>query len=497
MIGSVRPHRHLSSSPRCLALAAGLWLLVLAAPLAAQTLQVRLQRIISGRTQSDSTCAVFVMDLADGMMLAQHDGDRAVIPASNQKLITTAAALEILGPDYVFQTKLLRDGQDLIVAGSGDPAFGDGQLLGSLEPAMTVEDLLDRWVGVVRQRRIRQVDRIVVDDRVFDRQFVHPNWPVDQLNRWYCAQVAGINFNNNCLDIFTAPTSPGQAPSVRTMPLDPPVQFNIVARTDPNIRTDAPWFTREDGTNRITVHGRVKLRRTAPAFVTIHDPPQFFGELLANRLGKAGINVSTVTVAADEDDFRQAELIAVVRTPLAVVLQRCNQDSQNLFAEALIKRIGRSVTGEPGSWKNGSAVLRRHLAKVLGPDASRLVIDDGSGMSRENRLTPRLLTRVLQHMYDSEKLWPTFRDSLALGGTNGTLERRFNGGKIVGRVRAKSGYLKHVISLSGYVEHDHRAVAFAVILNDYKDPVHTGKALIDKIVREIDAHLAKTAPAIP
>ncbi len=471
-----------------------LCLVALTEPLAAQPLQVRIQRLVEARPQTKSTCALYVVDLANDFVLARHDGDRAVIPASNQKLLTTAAALEILGPDFVFETKLLKQDEDLIVVGSGDPAFGDGKLLGSLDPPMTVEDMLSRWVRVIKSRGITRIRRLIIDDHILDRQFVHPNWPADQLDRWYCAQVAGINFNNNCLDLYTAPTQSGQAPLVRAMPIDPPVQLNIVATTNPNIRTDAPWFTRNPGTNRITVHGRVKLHRSTPFFVTIHDPPKFFGELLSNRLNKAGLTVGPVAPADDHPDYRNAEVIALVRTPLPVVLQRCNRDSQNLFAEALFRRLGREATGEPGSWKNGAAVLRNYFAKQLGPQSSQLVIDDGSGMSRKNRLSPRLLVKVLQNMHSNAKLWPVYRDSLALGGTNGTLEHRFNRGKIVGRVLAKSGYLKGVLSLSGYIEHDHRAVAFAIILNDYTGPVHNGKALIDKIVREIDAELVRTAP---
>jgi D-alanyl-D-alanine carboxypeptidase/D-alanyl-D-alanine-endopeptidase (penicillin-binding protein 4) len=232
---------------------------------------------------------------------------------------------------------------------------------------------------------VKKVDRIVIDDRIFDAQRVHPNWPTDQLHLWYCAEVAGLNFNNNCLDIYATPTRPGESPIIHTQPLNAPVVLTTAARTG---RKNAVWPTREPGTNRITIRGEVKHRLTRPIYVTVDDPPMLFAKTFRDRLVSAGVTVEGIARADDDFQIDGARLIAEVRTPMREVLARCNKDSQNLFAEALIKRIGHETTGDPGSWLSGSAAIRMFLSKALGPDASNFVIDDGSGMSRETALPP-------------------------------------------------------------------------------------------------------------
>ncbi|MDH3584187.1 MAG: D-alanyl-D-alanine carboxypeptidase/D-alanyl-D-alanine-endopeptidase, partial [Phycisphaerae bacterium] len=428
-----------------------------------------------------------------GDEMAAIDPTALLVPASNMKLITTAAALDLLGPDFNFSTelRLAEDGR-LIVRGDGDPAFGDPVLLKTLNN-MDVDALIGTWVGAIRKLGRRKFKQLIVDDRIFDQQWVHPRWPTDQLHRWYCAQVAGLNFNDNCVDLYTAPLRPGQAPKLSATPSRAPILLVNKAKSGSR---NAVWATRGHGGNEITVRGSVRHALTEPIPVTIHDPPLFFARTLQRHLKAAGIEVEQVRRARPAETIPRGTLLAAVQTSLPTVITRTNRDSQNLFAEALLKRLGYRITHLPGSWSTGAAAVRMFLIRRLGVDAAEIIMDDGSGLSPDNRVSARLLSRLLVHIHQNPRLAPTLRRSLARPGQAGTLKRRFTDVKLVGEVYAKSGYISGVVALSGYLLHDDdRGIAFSMLLNDYHKSTYVAKKMMERIVAAADRHLAATAPA--
>lgn len=450
-----------------------------------QSLQSRIDALARSEDLGKGVLCVSVIDLADGLTVAELNPNRPVSPASNLKLVTTAAALATLKSDMRFTTQLLYQDGKLIVVGEGDPAFGDPKILAAMN--LTVEDLLDRWVAAVQRAGIKKIDQVIVDDRIFDAQQVHPDWPANQLNLWYCAPVSGLNFYNNCVAIFAAPTSPGESPRIKTEPLNAPISLTTLAHTG---KENALAATREPDTNRITLRGSVSSRSPSLIFNTIHDPALFFGQTLAQRLNAAGIPTGPVVHADDLLDVRKATLLAEVKTPLTEIIARCNKDSQNLFAESLLKYIGHHVTGAPGSWANGAAAARMALARLAGPGAAGFVLHDGSGLSKDDRVTTALMAQLLLAMHRQPQLGEIYQNCLAVGGIDGTLKNRFKNPKLVGQVHAKSGYITGVIALSGYIRQGDKGYAFSIILNDFNRPVYKGKRLIDRIVRAADATLA-------
>jgi len=301
---------------------------------AAASVQARISQIVQAADLHGTKVSIAIVDADTGQALATVEPDVLMMPASNLKIVTTAAALDTLGSDFSFRTTLsVQPGDDandpvtLIVRGDGDPAFADPKIL--VEHEMEFEQLVALWVDAARKGGVKHVGRLVMDDRVFDREFVHETWPRDQLNRWYCAQVAGINFNDNCLDVYPQPTSVGRPPNVTVLPIAPFITSSNRATTS---RSDSFWISRKLGTNQITYWGKVKYERTEPVHVTVHDPPMVFGRVLSDRLTRAGIKVDHVVRASDADDFAQAHTLHTVQTRLWEVVSRCNKDSQNLFA---------------------------------------------------------------------------------------------------------------------------------------------------------------------
>ena len=449
-------------------------------------IQAQLRQMLQAHDLRDTRTSVMVRDLDTGEVLAQLDADEPMIPASNMKLMTTAAALDVLGPQFMFRTELgmieaddsdhAGAGPALIVRGDGDPAFGDPVLLEELRPELAVEDVLDFWLQAAAATGVKQFDRLIVDDRVFNRQFVHPTWPEGQLNRSYCAQVAGLNFYRNCIDVSFVPADRrGQAPEAIVFPDAPFIRTTNKAITGGK---DAYWISRAATANKFTFHGTVRNRPLEPTQVTVHDPAVFFGKLLAHRLERdKHIQIGRVERPADDAMLPPAKPLHRMTTALPEVLRRVNRDSQNMFAEALIKRMGRKVTGAAGSWENGAAAVRISLRRRLGPSSAAINIADGSGLSRENRVTAKSIVNLLASLHNdsNRRKAQLYRRSLAVSGKSGTLEDRLE--KLDATVYGKSGYLRAVSALSGYLvigegTESQRTLAFSLLFNGFKPPLY-------------------------
>ncbi|MEM9084099.1 MAG: D-alanyl-D-alanine carboxypeptidase/D-alanyl-D-alanine-endopeptidase [Planctomycetota bacterium] len=459
----------------------------------AQPLQTQFELLASEGGLSECRIGAVLMDAQTGEVLATKDSDESFIPASNMKLITAGTALQILGPDFVFQTELRWDEATgtLVVLGDGDPAFGDPKLLN--EMGLSSEEFVDVWADSVAKNHIKNIKELVVDDRVFDREWVHGAWPVDQLNRWYCAEVAGINFHTNCITIYTNPSETGRPAVLETEPHSPWIELANKTRTTSR-GNHAPWAARDYQTNDITVFGTIRFA-TDPLEVTIHDMPTYFGALLEHRLSIAGIEVERVRLVEKDEHLPEGEILAKVRTELPTALERVNVNSQNMYAEALLKRVSHEMTSLSGSWTNGTAAARMVLAERLGPAAGEeIVISDGSGMSRENSVTPRMLASWLRSFHGDEVFGPMLRDSMATPG-NGTLRTRFKGIQLDNNVYAKSGYLNGVSALSGYVidPDTDRTVIFVMLLNNQSSKVSrtTIKQYEEKVTDMLDDWLTE------
>jgi D-alanyl-D-alanine carboxypeptidase/D-alanyl-D-alanine-endopeptidase (penicillin-binding protein 4) len=482
------------------------------------------QQQINGAGLGGTPVAVLLMDLSADDVLVEIQADRPMIPASNQKIITTAAALDRLGVNYQFTTRLaivndapaqelppvmnagtqpaesdtnpepLSPQPQLLIIGDGDPALADPILLAAQN--LTPDDVLDLWVQHVVDTGHRRFSRLIVDDRIFDRQFVHPSWPSDQLNRDYCSQVAGLNFNNNCLRVLPVPAeSAGFAPTVQVYPFWPQLQTinRAVTGTD-----DAFGITRDPAANVFTFRGKVRNRRSEPFATPLYDPPMVLGQLLAHRLDKAGVTVDEVVRLDDQAPQPTHAVLHEVRTTLASVLDRTNQDSENLFAECLFKRLGHQLTGAPGSFDSGAAAIRIFLQQRMGSrlNTALAIPSDGSGLSRDNQVTARLLVEVLRYIQRDRALDAVFRPSLAEAGSSGTLARRLGG--LNAEIFAKSGYIRSVSTLSGYMVYPpadgrrrERVYAFSLLFNNFPGNISPAqiKDTQDRLLRLFDEHL--------
>jgi D-alanyl-D-alanine carboxypeptidase/D-alanyl-D-alanine-endopeptidase (penicillin-binding protein 4) len=410
--------------------------------------------------------------------------DRPLIPASNMKLMTTAACFDRLGPDWRIRTHVGRvpsprgKGRwDLAVIGGGDPnvsgRFYGGDTVGAFR----------RWAAVLKERGVTAVERVVLDDTLFDAALVHPNWPANQRHKWYEAPVGALPINDNCVNVHVAPGPVGGAARVWLEPPGSGIALSGTIRTTASKKAHRYSLDRHlDPDGSLRIHADGAYWAEAPeriVYRTLADPTRVFGGALVHTLREEGIRVAGPVVRADLTTPRGAarrefrcDLVHVSRLgPTAAV---ANTRSQGLYAECLFKLLGaygqtpKVATPHPprqGSWESGREELGRWLAE-RGLPAAGCVFDDGSGLSKKNRLTVFTLARVLALMH--RVYGARFRETLAVAGEDeGTLRRRMRNTAADGRIRAKTGYVAGVSALSGYAETDSgHVLAFAILMNE-------------------------------
>lgn len=467
---------------------------VLLAPLAVRAdLRGDIDAVLADKLLQKGTTAVEVIRLGDKAgadeVIFSHNAQTPLIPASNLKLATTAAALEKLGPNFKYKTELrLTPERDLVLIGDGDPALGDAEYLKKVGWKSTT--LFEWWAVQLREKQnVRSIRDVIVDDGVFDDQMLHPHWPADQIQKRYVPEVSGLNLNANCVDFQIQVTSPGQ---IVQYALDPNTRYVNVRNSCVAGRENAIWLSREPQSNTVILKGEAKASTREPVSVTVHDPAMYAGTVFSETLAVNGVRREGGVRRDNTFRGRNAgSVVAVHETPLPTVLARANKDSMNLYAESLCKRLGREAGGQAGSWANGTLAVADFLREVGVPD-DQFHLDDGCGLSKENVISPRALARVLAHEFHGRNK-DAFLVSLSIAGVDGTLEDRFKGSDLRGRVTGKSGFVNGVRSLSGFLRtRDGQHYAFSILMNRIPDDP-TVKILQEKIVKAVDAHASGLA----
>lgn len=464
-----------------------------AAAAATAALRADLDRIMADAgLPKKMTTAVRIVALAEpatreaAEVLYSVRADLPLIPASTMKLVTTAACLDRLGPDWRLRTYVGRlpvegrkDDGDLGVIGGGDTNFS-GRFYGG-----DAVGALRQWAKVLKDRGVKSLGRIVLDDSLFDQDFVHPTWPADQRAEWYEAPVGALSLNDNCLDVHVAAgAAVGQPARVW---LDPAGDFaavdgaitTVADRAKHTFSLQRVVDPKAEPPLRIKAGGRFWVK--APEAVenrTVADPTMFFGLALAATLRAEGIAVAGPVIRGrlvDKDGAAVPEFTAdlVHASRLDATIAVADKQSQGLYAECLMKILGawgptpdgkNPLPPRQGTWENGTAEARRWMVE-RGVPADGCVMVDGSGLSKDNRLTALAVTELLAVMY--ARHGDLFLQSLAVAGQDGSLSKRMRNTPAEGRVFGKTGYVLGASALSGYVRaKSGRLVAYSILMND-------------------------------
>lgn len=440
------------------------------------SLETRLDAALRHRGLRGARIGVLVVGRDDGRLVYARDPDRARVPASNQKILTALAALQAFGPAHRFTTEIYSDA----------PLDGEGgvsllAIRGGGDPALTSEDLW-RLAADLRRMGLREVrGDLLLDDSAFDGEHWHPGWGRIS-SRAYHAPVGALSVNYGAFAVRVEGGARAGEP-VRVA-IDPPVSFFRLsnrARTGPPGSRRTLVIDREpaEAFEHVIVSGRVPAAREPKIYHrSVLDAARYAGAVFRMQLEANGIAVTGATRVGPVP-AGATRLLAFEGKALAEVVRLFVKFSNNAIAEGLVKAMGARRADGPATWQDGLAAMRAELV-TLGLSVAPLTIADGSGLSYENRVSPRSLVEALRLGHRSFRFGPEFVAALPIAASDGTLEERAEGAAL--GVRAKTGLLTRVTGLSGYAHRGDGVLVFSVLVNGFRGSAEAAMDGVDGFV---------------
>lgn len=472
-----------------------------AAPASAATLAQRIEEVFASSPPAHgSFWGIAAIDLKTGATLYELNPHRFFVPASNTKLFTTAMALTRLGPDFTFETRVVapapdasgRIAGDLSLIGGGDPnlsprviPYQRGAITG--DPLVAIEDLASQ----IAAKGVTRVDGdIIGDDTWYVWEPYPPGWAEDDPLYDYGAPVSALTLYDGTFGLHIA--AGAHEGDLAALTLNPALEYYEI---DNRVRTVAAsgerrmQYHRGAGSMKLELWGTIPLGGPGQDLLLgIEDPAQYAALALRQALESRGIAVGGRALArhrypneivSDPEPPAGAELARRVSETLLEDLRVTDKVSQNLHAELALRAVARARR-KTGSREEGLAELKDFLTEA-GINSEQYGIHDGSGLSRQNLVTPLTVVKLLRYMYQSpaRENWISL---LPVGGQDGSLGNRFTSPAVAGRIHAKTGSVAHVSALSGYLQRNNGDwVAFSILVNNFNGPAGEIRNVIDRI----------------
>jgi D-alanyl-D-alanine carboxypeptidase/D-alanyl-D-alanine-endopeptidase (penicillin-binding protein 4) len=458
------------------------------APPALVALQHDIDAILADPALARGYWGVLVKSLKTDETLYARNAGKLMLPASNMKIVTLAAAAETLGWDYTYETRLFAAGPieagvlagDLVVVGSGDPSLvaADGM----------ADRVFGEWAQRLKQRGIRAIGgRVIGDDNGFEKDTLGFGWMWDDLSDYDSAGVGALQYNEDAVRVTVIPgPAPGAAAGVSISPAGSGLTIASSVTTAAAGTPASVSPRRLPGSTRLELAGTIAV--DAPPYtvrVSVDNPTQFYVTALRSALIANGIDVRGAAV--DADDLRDAPaatgapVVSYRSAPLSELAVRLMKISQNQYAETFLKTVSAGpgvVPSAAAGWKAAQAIFER-----WGVPAGALVQRDGSGLTRYDLVTPEALVAILTHVDRDPRLKGPFEAALPIAGRDGTLANRMKGTPAEGNARAKTGSMTAVRGTSGFVTGaDGEPLVFAILVNNYETPGSTITQAEDRII---------------
>ena len=430
-----------------------------------ERLKYDIDRFLADSLFVPARASITVVSLESGEVLYERDNKLLMHPASNLKLLTSSAALDTLGKDFEFKTCILVD--SLTPSGT---VLGNAYLKGFGDPDLRTTDL-DSLASLLKMSGVDTVlGNVVADASYFDDLAWGSGWMWDDEPESDEMYISAVSVNKNCVTVTVTPGDSAGVPA--KVSVDPPTRYVDLIHRAVTVKDTVVHRLRvsrrfRERSNTITVEGEIPIDTSARKTTTISvwQPDLYAAELFKESLERAGIQVfgrasiGITSVAALEKTRHVRRLDSVV--------VNLNKVSDNLSAENTLKTISATVFGPPGSAPSGITFVHQFLTS-FGIDSTKYVMVDGSGVSHYNLLTSEIVTRLLAGMYRRSDLFPVFYESLPIAGVDGTMEKRMRGTAAEGNLRAKTGTISGVSSLSGYVRgRGGEMLAFSILMQNF------------------------------
>jgi serine-type D-Ala-D-Ala carboxypeptidase/endopeptidase (penicillin-binding protein 4) len=455
--------------------------------------QGSLGQFLADSSMIHSTVSLCIKDADNGETIMEYNPEKSLIPASVMKLITSGVSLELLGPQHVFRTFIGYSGSlnrqtakltgDIIIKGGGDPA------LGSKYFEDHYKDFLNIWVSGIKEAGIRKVSGgVIADDSYFDFFPVPAKWQWEDIGNYYGAGVYGLSVYDNIAEIHLKCSS-DSLPVVVSCIVPKEYVYNFENRlfaygsADEGYAFAAPYSKSGWLTGTVPVN-----RQDFVLNASISDPPFLVAELLNNKLDSSGIKIQEVPSTVRLTGRNLTDKIVIISEttspPLSQLIEVLNHESVNLYAETLLKELGKKFRNN-GSTAAGTDVVKDFLLNA-GIGTGGLFMEDGSGLSPRDCIDSETLTDFLVYMKNHGKYFKEFFNSLPEAGKEGTLKDYFMDPAFEGRMSAKSGSMGRVRCYAGYITtNSGRNVVFSILANNFSGSSQKVIEGIERITRDI------------
>ncbi len=456
-------------------------------------LKARIDEILSAPTLAHAKVSIAVMDPESGKLLYAKNEKTGLNAASNVKIVTEAASLALLGPEFRWKTTVLG-----AAATEGGKAISAGELRGDLyvktsgDPTLSTQDLNELAAGLAASGLRKVRGALVVDTSAFDGATVPPAFEQKNDSAAFRAPSSAASLNENAITVIVTPAAAAGAPA--RVVLDPASAAVALSGTV-TTATKGPAVLKVEtadaggGLTRVTVAGRVLLGSEPRVLQRrVVSPETYFAQTFKQVLAKRGIVIDKAPRMdhAPKDGLRV--LASHESPPLAVVVQDMGKRSINFAAEQLLRTLGAETLGRPGTWQKGLESVAHYLEGIGIPRAT-YVMKNGSGLYDSNRFSSDQMVLVLRAAMRDFRMASEFLASLAVGGADGTLAHRMTGSASERYVRAKTGTLTNVSCLSGIAgAPGNKPLIFSILMNDVPSPV-AARAAQDRITSVLVAFL--------
>lgn len=427
----------------------------------------------------NANVSLLVKDLSTNETLYEYRPTNSTIPASTMKVVTTATALEILGPDFRFETRLAIDGilsrdstlnGNLIIHGGGDPTLGSDKL--------GDKDFLPKWVAAIKAAGIKRINgRIVADESIFEQQVINPKWTWEDMGNYYAPGIHGISYLDNTYKAIFRSGNIGTTPEITR--IEPEISGLTIENylKSTSITYDNAYFYGAPYSNSRSIYGEIPANRNE--FIVrgdIPNPALLLAQHLQASLYNGGVFISEFPSVQSISGNKGTTIYSHFSPPLREIITETNIKSNNHFAEYIFKFIG-TTNSKTATTGNAIATIRSYW-EAKGLPVSQLFQYDGCGLSPVDAVSANFFVELLTYMKTKSKYADDFYKSLPVSGGRGTLSTILANTALEGKVHAKSGTIERVKCYAGYIELKNRTLVFTLMVNNANG---TSKAVTGKI----------------
>ena len=411
---------------------------------------------------------ILIKTLEKQTTLYDRDGNQFFIPASNTKLLTTAAALVKLGESYQIKTPIYYQGNS--------PRLSHLILIGKGDPSLTIEQL-KTVANTLQSQGIKQVEKLILEDKTLPQNYLNPTWEWEDIHFYFAPAINQLMLNQNAVELTLSPQRIGQPLNVIWSDAIAGKQWQVINQTRTVAGNPSQGVSIKGilGKSVLVLEGELSISSEPDvSAIAIPYPVRYFAESFQQVLTEVGIQVNQLEIVSNPSFNPQDKLLLEISSPtIPELIRETNQESHNLYAEALLNLMGET----PNSKDN-----LKNILKTLGLDPNSYVLKDASGLSRQNLVSPETFVQLLTAMAQSPHA-ESYQKSLAIAAEKGTLSNRFQNTAVAGKLKAKTGTLSGSSTLSGYLENSNfEPLVFSILVNNSEQSSPILRKAIDSII---------------